>query len=319
MIKLRLEEGVSIVNIAKTLNVSRPAIYRVKNGMKYERSGPKPKFNKRKLEFQMIRAVKAIKKQNKKVTAAKILDLVSEPIKLRTLQRELKKSTLFSLIKIKKKIILNDSQKRILLEMLRSWFQKKIDFSKIIFSDESRFSLDGPDNNTSWQVLGDEPIRRPSRAMGGGSIMVFGLIGSDGFLSLRKIDGTMNGEKYAQLMNEDILPMLKVRYKTKFIFQQDNARPHTSKKAESVFNKHRIKLLPWPPHSPDLSIIEKIWHIIKVQVYDGQVFLNKNELWNKITKVAETINEENPSKIQALYSSIIKRYLDVIEKHGDNI
>ena len=102
--------------------------------MKYERSGPKPK-----LKFQMIRAIKAIKKQNKKVTAAKILDLVSEPITLRTLQRELKKSTLFSLIKIKKKIILNNSQKRIRLEMLRSWFQEKIDFSKIIFQMKADF------------------------------------------------------------------------------------------------------------------------------------------------------------------------------------
>jgi len=41
----------------------------------------------------MIRAVKVINKKGKKVTAAKNLDLLSEPIKLRTLQSELKKST----------------------------------------------------------------------------------------------------------------------------------------------------------------------------------------------------------------------------------
>ena len=58
---------------------------------------------------------------------------------------------------------------------------------------------------------------------------------------------------------------------------------------------------------------------MKVQVYDSQIFQNKTELWEKITMVAAAINEENPSKIKVLYSSIIKRYLDVIEKHGDNI
>ena len=52
-------EGISIVNISKTLNVSRPAIYRVKYNMEYERRGPKPKYNKKRLDFQMIRAVKA--------------------------------------------------------------------------------------------------------------------------------------------------------------------------------------------------------------------------------------------------------------------
>ena len=58
---------------------------------------------------------------------------------------------------------------------------------------------------------------------------------------------------------------------------------------------------------------------MKVQVYDSQIFQNKTDLWAKITMVAAAINEENPSKIKALYSSIIKRYLDVIEKHGDNM
>ena len=53
--------------------------------------------------------------------------------------------------------------------------------------------------------------------MGGGSVMVFGLIGSDGFLSIRKINGAINGEKHVKIMNEDILDMLKSGY----------SRPHT--------------------------------------------------------------------------------------------
>ena len=151
-------------------------------------------------------------------------------MKLRTLQRELKKSSLVCLKKSQKKIILNESQKINRLEILRSWFEQEIDLNKLIFPDESRFSLDGPDNDISWHLVEGDPICRPSRPMEGGSIMVFGLIGCDGFLSIRQLDGTLNGEKYAQLMNDDILPLLKRRYKSKFIFQQDNARPHTCKK-----------------------------------------------------------------------------------------
>ena len=72
-----------------------------------------------------------------------------------------------------------------------------------------------------WHFIGDEPICRPSRVMEGCSIVVFGLIGVDGLLSIRKIEEIVNGEKYAQLMDKDIILMLKARYKSKFIFQDD--------------------------------------------------------------------------------------------------
>ena len=153
---------------------------------------------------------------------------------------------------------------------------------KNYFSDESRFSLDGPDNQSSWYFIGDEPICRPSRVMEGGSIMVFGLIGVGGLLSIRKIEGIVNGEKYTQLMDKDIILMLKTRYiKSKFIFQQDNARLHTSKTAKGIFMKHKVRMLTCPPRSPDLSIIENVWHIMKVQVYDGQIFQNKTNYGRK--------------------------------------
>ena len=84
--------------------------------------------------------------------------------------------------------MLNDYQKLNPLEMLPSWFDQKIDFSKKIFSDDIRFSLNGPDNDTSWPLVEDEPKFRPSRTIGDGSIMFYSLIGSGGFLSIRKIE-----------------------------------------------------------------------------------------------------------------------------------
>lgn len=318
LIKEKLIEEVPILQISHMLNVSRTAIYRIKNGIRPKRNGPKVTFDRKKLNFQVTRAVKAINKRGKKVTASKVLDLVSEPVKLRTLQRELKKMPTLSLRKNRKKIILKDNAKKNRLQILRDWFNQKINFSRIIFTDESRFSLDGPDNDVSWHLDDDAPILRPSRAMGGGSIMLFGLIASDGFLSIRKIDGTMNGEKYARLMDEDIIPMLKSRYKSNFIYQQDNARPHTSKKSMEIFTKHQISILKWPPYSPDLSPVENVWRIMKVEVYGNQIFQNKDELFEKITEVVADLNAQIPSKIKALYSSLISRYLNVIEKHGDN-
>jgi len=46
-------------------------------------------------------------------------------------------------------------------------------------------------------LVEDDPKFKPSRPMGEGSIMVFSLIKSDELLSIRKIEGNVNGEKYS--------------------------------------------------------------------------------------------------------------------------
>jgi len=74
---------------------------------------------------------------------------------------------------------------------------------------------------------------------------------------LRKIEGTLTFTKYCELLEKDVLPTLKANFED-YRLQQDNARPHCSKSAMSFFEKNDVKLLEWPPFSPDLSPIEKI-------------------------------------------------------------
>ena len=52
-----------------------------------------------------------------------------------------------------------------------------------------------------------------------------------------------------------------------WFFQQDNARPHVSRKTLSNLRNTGIILFPfWPAHSPDLSPIEIIWAIMGKRV-----------------------------------------------------
>ncbi|GFW81889.1 transposable element Tcb2 transposase [Trichonephila clavipes] len=48
------------------------------------------------------------------------------------------------------------------------------------------------------------------------------------------------------------------------IFQQDNARPHTSRVAQA-FLRH-FQTLPWPARSLDLSPVEHVWDQLKRQM-----------------------------------------------------
>ena len=44
---------------------------------------------------------------------------------------------------------------------------------------------------------------------------------------------------------------------------QDNAPSHTSSETAAEFKARGIKLVPWPPYSPDLNPIESVWNWMK--------------------------------------------------------
>ena len=60
---------------------------------------------------------------------------------------------------VRQSVSLSETEKAKRIEVVKNWIFQGISFSKVIFTGEKRFCLDGPDNYYSW-INGDEHLTR---------------------------------------------------------------------------------------------------------------------------------------------------------------
>ena len=130
--------------------------------------------------------------------------------------------------------------------------------------------------------------------------MVWACIGT-GFKShLILVEGTLTADSYIELLKTHrILEALDERYgRLGYVWQQDGARPHTAKVTKQ-FLQDRVMRLPdhlaWPARSPDLSVIENFWQILKSQMrYDS--VSDRKSLFAEASRVWDTISMESVNR-----------------------
>ncbi len=138
---------------------------------------------------------------------------------------------------------------------ITTWAQEY--FQKTM-SDESKFEVlfgklgrhvirtkEDKDNPSCYQ----RSVQKPA------SLMVWGCMSVCGMGSLHIWKGTINAERYIQVLEQHMLPSRRRLFQGRpCIFQHDNARPHTASITTSWLRR-RIRVLKWPASSPDLSPI----------------------------------------------------------------
>ena len=86
-----------------------------------------------------------------------------------------------------------------------SW---KPEYERIIFSDEKKINLDGPDGfSYYWHDLRKETETFSKRQQGGGSLMVWAAFGFHGKVNIAFPYGRMNALTYQDLLVENLLPI----------------------------------------------------------------------------------------------------------------
>ncbi|CAN8064725.1 unnamed protein product [Agarophyton chilense] len=190
--------------------------------------------------------------------------------------------------------------------------------NNVIFSDEKKINLDGPDcYKFYWHDLRKEKKEVVTRHSADASVMVWTGISTKGATDMAFIETIMNSEKYAEVLENYLLPFSYCMHGEEFIFQQNNAPVHKSNSMKQWFNSLNMSVMEWPARSPDLKPIESTWGMLARMVYgQGRQFDTVFDLKNCIKDCWEKID---CNAINPFIESMPKRCISVIQARGAKI
>ncbi|GFW42402.1 transposable element Tcb1 transposase [Trichonephila clavipes] len=143
-------------------------------------------------------------------------------------------------------------------------------WSCVMFSDESRFSLQSDSRRTLiWRAPAtryhqDNTIDR--HRYGGAGWLVWGgiILGSRTDLHVQSV--TMAGHIYRDVLLEQHIRLFRGAMGAEFLFMDDNARPHRANIVYKCLQSEDITRKDWPAYSPDLNPIEHMWDMLGRQI-----------------------------------------------------
>lgn len=193
-------------------------------------------------------------------------------------------------------------------------------FDNILWSDEVRVQA-YPNHRIiiAWrrEDLEHVPELINPQVQGGGiSVTFWGCFSASGTGPLVPLDGMMNSQRYMGILHDYVKPEIDARG-GRCVFMQDNASTHKSRIVMECIRNLGIRVLEWPPQSPDLNPIEHLWAILKHKLYTANhSFASKADLISKVLEIWALFPTE---LCKRLSSSVPGRLERVIERDGRTI
>ena len=246
-----LNQGKTSLDISKIIHRDHRTVKSyIANSSKVRQRSDKGMF--RKISRREISSIKRAVAKNPHSTSFKIFDEAGVPTRSRAGRCRILKS----IGKVMKPIVTPSLKARHKLARLQ-W--AKTNFEHVLFTDESRATLDGPDGWMSgWLLNGTKPQSRIKRQQGGGGVMIWAGIINDAIVGPFAVpDGVkMNAKSYVEFLKKNFLPWYRkqrLALKRKMIFMHDNTPSHAARytcDAMSKFGFSDGRVMLWPAYSP---------------------------------------------------------------------
>lgn len=273
------------------------------------RHGRKPKLNQRALRRLVQEASKG------RTTAKRIKFEQQVPLGVRRIQQLLRGTSHLRWEMRKSSPWMSRGHEIARVKWASKQLSESRDWKSVVFSDEKKFNLDGPDGiQYYWRDLRREPQYFKKRQSGGGSVMVWAAFSGRGKTKLAFLEGKQDAVKYCCTLETFLLPKGREIGGSGWVFQQDNASIHTAAATKRWFSANRVRVLPWPARSPDLNPVENIWGYLVRKVYpDGRCYDSVADLKRAVEKSWRYLPK---SYLDGLLKSMNKRCVEVVAKKG---
>ena len=130
-------------------------------------------------------------------------------------------------------------------------------WSRVHFSDESKFNVIGSDRKAYVRRKVGERLSvkcvKKTVKHGGGSAMVWGVFSADGPGPLVCLHGKVNADVYKQLLQQHLVPYLGATRLQPPIFVQDNAPCHSARKVKAFLEEENLSVMDWTLQSSDFK------------------------------------------------------------------
>ncbi|EDW85891.2 uncharacterized protein Dwil_GK22900 [Drosophila willistoni] len=186
---------------------------------------------------------------------------------------------------------------------------------RVIFHDERRFNLDGPDGFSYYFHDLRNYERTLSQRPRGNSVYIYLVICVGGALHLEVTSAKQRPESCIEaILRERPNIVSKLGGSTEFVLQDHNWMSHALPTAQELLNAEGLKTQKWPTVAHDLNIMENIWGWLIREVFDGgRKFSRKDDL---IFRIKEAWSRLPLDLITNLYSTLPERITELYYTQG---